>query len=80
MTKYEGKIVIPDAYEYFAKKFPCTGMVIAKGAKTKLDVQVSDRVSYERMGVQRFQWAGEDLCACRESSLIVVGVLHQAIN
>ena len=25
MTAYEGTLVIPDAYEYWAKKFPCTG-------------------------------------------------------
>lgn len=69
MTKYEGKMIIPDAYEFFAKKFPCTGEVISKGSKVKLDVNIGDKVSYARMGVQRFKWRGDDICAVRESDL-----------
>ena len=80
MTKYDGNIIIPDAYENYAKKFPCTGDVLSKGAKTKLAINIGDKVSYERMGCARFKWDGQDVCAVREGSLICTGVLHESIN
>lgn len=73
MTEYEGKLFIPDAYEFYGKKFPCTGVVLSKGSKCKLEIKIGDKVSYERLGVARFKWDGEDVCAARESGLICTG-------
>lgn len=68
MTQYEGTLAIPDAYEYYAKKFPCTGYVLAAGEKTKY-VKVGDHVIFARHGVQRYEHEGKELCDIRECDI-----------
>lgn len=69
MTEYQGSLVIPDAYEYYAKKFPCTGKVVGVGPKTKLGLKVGDHVVFARHGVQRYEYDGVELCDVRERDL-----------
>lgn len=64
-----GKLIIPDKFSSFAEKFPCTGKVIAKGAKAKLPIKVGSRVGYARLGVQRYKLDGRTLCDVRERDL-----------
>lgn len=64
-----GQLFLPDIGENFAKKFPCTGKVLSKGSKCKYEIPIGSRVSYARLGVQRFKWEGEELCAVREADL-----------
>lgn len=62
-------LVLPDIGEDFAKKYPCTGIVLSKGPKCKLEVHIGEKVAYARFGVQRFKWENEDLCVVRECDL-----------
>ena len=74
MEQYEGTLIIPDAYEFFAKKFPCTGTILSMGAKTRFGLKVGERVVFARLGVQRYKVNGVDLCDVREADL------HGTIN
>ena len=62
-------LVLPDIGEDFARKYPCTGTVLSKGSKCKYEIPIGERVAYARLGVQRFSWEGEDVCAVREHDL-----------
>lgn len=72
MTEYQGSIVIPDAYEYFAKKYPCTGHILAVGDKVRSDIKVGDHIIFARHGVQRYDYEGRQLCDIRESDIHAV--------
>lgn len=66
----ESRIIIPDAYQDYTQKFPCTGKVISKGEKTKYaKVLVGTRVVFARLGVQRYKIDGKSYCNCLESDL-----------
>ena len=69
MTEYQGSMVIPEAYEFFAKKFPCTGHILSVGDKTKYKLPVGTHVIYARHGVQRYTHEGKELCDVRERDL-----------
>lgn len=45
----DGKLVIPDIAEFYAKKYPCTGTVKAAGSKCK-NVAVGNKVLFARQG------------------------------
>lgn len=72
MTEYKGTLVIPDAYEFWAKKYPCTGRVVSAGNKTKYGLAIGTRVVYGRLGVQRYEHDGQEYCDVRESDLHAV--------
>lgn len=65
----ESRLYLPDIGEDFAKKFPCTGIVLSKGSKCKFEIKEGTKVSYARLGVQRFIWEKEAICAVREADL-----------
>lgn len=65
-----GALVIPEAYQDFATKFPCTGKVIAKGPQTKYtEIQIGTHVMFARLGVQRWKVNGKTICNCKEGEL-----------
>lgn len=73
----ESKLIIPDAYQDYTQKFPCTGIVISKGEHTKSsEVKVGTRVMFARLGVQRYKIDGRNLCNCLESDLHAI--LHRS--
>lgn len=63
------RLYLPDIGEDFARKYPCTGIVLSKGESCKFNIQVGEHVAYARLGVQRFKWEGEDLCVVVEHDL-----------
>lgn len=63
------KLVIPEAYKNWSEKFPCRGIVLSKGNLCKLPVKEGDRVIYARLGVQRYQFDGKNLCSVREPDI-----------
>ena len=64
-----GKIVLPDKFSSFAEKFPCTGKILSIGEKARYGLSVGTRVSYARLGVQRYKFDGKTLCDVRECDL-----------
>ena len=64
-----GMIILPDKFDSFANKFPCTGKIISKGEKCCYPLKVGSRVGYARLGVQRYKLDGKTLCDVRESDL-----------
>jgi co-chaperonin GroES (HSP10) len=65
-----GKLVLPDQGDYFAKKFPCTGKVLAKGDKSRYEeASVGSRVAFARLGGQRWKTSGKSYVSIREKDL-----------
>lgn len=65
-----GRLIIPEAFQNYAEKFPCTGKIISKGPKTKLEeLQVGTHVMFERLGVQRYKINGNSFCNCKEQGI-----------
>ena len=65
-----GKLIIPDAYQDYAMKFPCRGTIISKGDKTKYEeLQIGTRVDYARLGVQRYKFKDKSYCNCKETDI-----------
>lgn len=65
-----GKLIIPERYENFAEKYPCTGKIISKGPETKYEeLQVGTRVMFARLGVQRWKLNGRTICNCKEQEI-----------
>ena len=62
------RLVIPDKYEAFASKFPCTGKVISTGEKC-YHVEEGDRVIFARMGGQRTKLDGVTYVTIREKDV-----------
>lgn len=64
-----GLLYAPDQAEYYAKKFPCKGVVIAKGPKCKFDIPIGSRVAYARLGGQRIKEDGKPYIILNETDL-----------
>ena len=64
-----GRLFIPDAYSNFTEKYPCRGTVVAAGDKVKYHIPLGAKVVYARMGVQRYQLNGKNLCTIRECDI-----------
>ena len=64
-----GKLVIPESAEYYAKKYPCVGEVIAVGEKVKISISIGDRVLFERHGGVREQVDGRDYVFIRGAGI-----------
>lgn len=65
----EGKLVIPEMAEFYAKKYPCVGKVVAHGDRVKYIIPIGTRVVFARLGVQRDQIDGKDYVFVRECDL-----------
>ena len=65
------RLVIPDKYEAFASKFPCTGKVISTGEKC-YHVEEGDKVIFARMGGQRTKLDGVTYVTIREKDVHAV--------
>lgn len=67
------KLFVPDAYENFSVKFPCSGVVLSIGNTCQFKklgwIKEGSRVIYARLGVQRYKYAGKTLCDVREIDL-----------
>ena len=62
----QGKLIIPDIAEFYAKKYPCTGHILALGAKCKNELKVGMRVLFARHGGLREKVDGNDYIFLRE--------------
>lgn len=60
----DGKLVIPDTAEFYAKKYPCTGVVQNLGKACTDELKIGDRVIFARMGVLRMEVNGEKIAIC----------------
>lgn len=60
-----GGLVLPEVAEFYAKKYPCIGKVIALGDKIKY-LNVGNRVLFARHGGLREQVDGKDYVFIRE--------------
>lgn len=66
----DSRLIIPDAYQDYTQKFPCTGKIISKGEKTKHEeIQLGTRVLFARLGVQRYKINGKSYCNCLEADI-----------
>lgn len=66
----ESKLYLPDAFSSFAEKYPCTGIVVSRGNKTKYsEIELGTRVMFARLGVQRYLVNGKSYVNVLESDL-----------
>ena len=65
------RLVIPDKYEAFASKFPCTGKVVSKGSECN-QVNEGERVIFARMGGQRTKLDNVTYVTIREKDVHAV--------
>lgn len=68
----EGNLIIPDAYQDFAEKFPCRGKVISVGPNCHNGVKVGDKIIFARLGVQRIQDKGKVIVIVRGEDIHAV--------
>lgn len=66
----EKKLFVPEQFENFSSKYPCTGKVVAKGDTTRYKLKLGSRVAYGRLGGQRQTIDGDDLIFIREKDLL----------
>ena len=66
-----GLLVIPEQGEFYAKKYPCRGEVVAVGSKVK-HVEVGNKVVFARMGGMREQIDGQNYVFIREFDVFAV--------
>lgn len=64
-----GLIALPEQAEFYAKKYPCIGKVIASGSKCKYGISTGARVLFARLGVMREQVNGKNYVFVRESDI-----------
>ena len=70
--KYEGKLLVPDAFKEYYEKVSDRGVVVAKGKDTKLPVKLYDRVIFGRFSGQRFTYQGRKLQLVRECVILAI--------
>jgi len=63
-----GKLCLPDEGKYALEKFPFKGTVLSVGGQCK-QIKVGDRVHFARLGVQRFQFKGEQFLVMHEDDV-----------
>lgn len=66
------KLVLPEQAEFYAKKYPCIGKVVASGSKCKYGIAIGARVLFARMGVMREQVNGKNYVFVRECDIHAV--------
>lgn len=66
------RLFVPDAYESFALKFPCTGVIISTGDKTRYKLPIGTRVVFSRLGVMRYNIDGRSLADVKEADIHAV--------
>ena len=64
-----GGLAIPETAEFYMKKYPCVGKVLAFGDRTRYRIPIGSRVLFARHGVQRDQVEGKDYVFVREADL-----------
>lgn len=64
-----GGLILPETAEFYAKKYPCIGKVIAHGDGTKYNLELGSRVLFARHGGLREQVDGHDYVFIRESDI-----------
>ena len=60
---------LPETAEFYAKKYPCIGKVLARGDVTRYEIPIGTRVLFARHGIQRDQVDGKDYVFVRECDL-----------
>lgn len=68
----QGTLVIPETAEFYAKKYPCTGKVLAHGDKCKYNVEPGTRITFGRGGILREQIDGKDYVFMREADILAI--------
>lgn len=64
-----GKLVLPEIAEFYAKKYPCIGKVLAYGDKSRYRIEPGTRVVFARGGIVRDQIDGKDYVFIREADI-----------
>ncbi len=64
-----GKLVLPEQAEFYAKKYPCIGKVLAFGDKARYKIPVGSKVLFARHGVQRDQVDKKNYVFVRECDI-----------
>ena len=68
-----GKLFIPEAHEYFAKKLPMRGKVIAYGdTRRYTEIQVGDIVGFGQYSYAKFEYEGKEYLEVHEKDLLYV--------
>lgn len=64
------KLVLPETTEYYATKFPFTGIVVAKGPDCKIkSLTVGSHVMFPRMGGMRWQRGDKQMINIKEDDI-----------
>ena len=66
----EKKLIIPDAFENYAKKYPMTGKIIAKGDILRYDLPLGTHALYAKFGGARYEHEGKQLMLVREKDVL----------
>lgn len=64
--KYDGKLVIPDAYKAFYENLPSSGVVHSFGPKCKITWEFGQRVRFAKMAAAKIKYGAEDYLIVRE--------------
>ena len=64
--KYEGSLVIPDAYKAFYENLPSSGVVETWGEDCKIKFERGQRVRFAKMAGAKLKWEGQDYLVIRE--------------
>lgn len=70
--KYEGSVLIPDAYDAYFAKIPGSGIVVAVGPATKYRLKIGDHVIFGKHAGMRFEHEGYKVQLIREYDILGV--------
>lgn len=75
--KYDGNLIIPDAYKAFYENLPSSGRIVSVGDKCKYFWNIGDSVRFAKMAGARLKFRGQDYLIVREYD---VDALDEAVS
>ena len=64
--KYDGSLVIPDAYKAFYENLPSSGVVETWGEDCKIHWEAGQKVKFAKMAGAKLKYNGQDYLIVRE--------------
>ena len=66
VAKYDGKMVLPDAYKAFYENLPDSGVIVSFGDKCKYKWEAGQHVRFAKMAVAKFKHEDQEYLIARE--------------